>query len=92
MIKSFKITALLEGISLLALLFFAMPMKYILEIPVYVKYIGMIHGLLFIAYVVLASVLKYEQKWNLKKYFIICIASIVPFGTFYIEKKYFSSL
>lgn len=92
MIKFFKITALLEGISLLALLFFAMPMKYIANDPLYVKHIGMAHGLLFIAYIVLASVLKYEQKWDMKKYFIICIASVIPFGTFYVEKKYLSSL
>lgn len=88
MIKTFKITALLEGISLLALLFFAMPMKYLLDNPFYVKHIGMAHGLLFIAYIVFASVIKFEQKWNLKKYAIVCLASIIPFGTFYIEKKY----
>lgn len=92
MIKSFKITALLEGISLLALLFFAMPMKYVLGNPIYVKHVGMAHGLLFIAYIVMASVLKYEQKWDFKKYFIVCIASVIPFGTFYIEKKYLSNL
>lgn len=92
MIKIFKITALLEGISLLALLFFAMPMKYIWDNPIYVKQIGMAHGLLFIAYIVLASVLKFEQKWDFKKYFIICVASVIPFGTFYIEKKYLSNL
>jgi integral membrane protein len=88
MIKTFKITALLEGISLLALLFFAMPMKYLLDNPIYVKHIGMAHGLLFIAYIVFASVIKFEQKWNFKKYAIVCLASIIPFGTFYIEKKY----
>lgn len=92
MIKSFKIIALLEGISLLALLFFAMPMKYIFDNPAFVKHIGMAHGLLFIAYIVLASVLKFEQKWDFKKYLIICIASVVPFGTFYVEKKYLKNL
>ena len=92
MIKSFKIIALLEGISLLALLFFAMPMKYIFDNPAFVKHIGMTHGLLFIAYIVLASVLKFEQKWDFKKYLIICIASVVPFGTFYVEKKYLKNL
>lgn len=92
MIKSFKIIALLEGISLLALLFFAMPMKYMFDNPVFVKHIGMAHGLLFIAYIVLASVLKFEQKWDFKKYLIICVASIIPFGTFYVEKKYLNNL
>jgi integral membrane protein len=88
MIKFFKIIALLEGISLLALLFFAMPMKYLFGNPVFVKHIGMAHGLLFILYIALAILLKMEQKWEMKKFGIICLASIVPFGTFYIEKKY----
>ncbi len=88
MIKFFKIIALLEGISLLALLFFAMPMKYLFGNPMFVKHIGMAHGLLFILYIALAILLKIEQKWDMKKFGIICLASIVPFGTFYIEKKY----
>lgn len=89
MIKIFKTIALLEGVSLLALLFFAMPMKYIFGNPIFVKHIGMGHGLLFILYIALAVVLKFEQKWDNKKFGIICIASIIPFGTFYIEQKYF---
>lgn len=88
MTKIFKYTALLEGISLLVLLFFAMPMKYIANDPFYVKHIGMAHGLLFLAYIVFATVIKFENKWNIKKYMIICIASVIPFGTFYVEKKY----
>mgnify|MGYP003529679564 CR=1 FL=1 len=88
MIKIFKIIAFLEGISLLLLLFFAMPMKYIYEQPIFVKTIGMAHGLLFIAYILVAIMLKIEEKWGIKKFAIICIASIIPFGTFYIEKKY----
>ena len=88
MIKIFKIIAFLEGISLLLLLFFAMPMKYMYEQPIFVKTIGMAHGLLFIAYILVAIMLKIEDKWEIKKFSIICIASIIPFGTFYIEKKY----
>ena len=87
--RIFKTTALLEGLSLLLLLFFAMPMKYLLGQPVYVQTIGMAHGVLFIAYIILATMLKFEQNWEWKKFAVICAASIVPFGTFYIERKYF---
>jgi integral membrane protein len=88
MIKIFKLVALLEGVSLLLLYFFAMPMKYILDQPIYVKNIGMAHGVLFIGYIILATMLKIEENWNWKKFAIICIASLWPFGTFYIDKKY----
>jgi len=92
MLKFFKITALLEGISLLSLLFFAMPMKYMFQMPIFVKYVGMTHGLLFIGYIILATMIKIEDNWKVKKYFEVCVASIVPFGTFYIEKKYLKNV
>ncbi|MCR9183742.1 MAG: DUF3817 domain-containing protein, partial [Flavobacteriaceae bacterium] len=47
MIKIFKVVAFWEGISLLLLLFFAMPLKYIWDLPVFVSVIGMAHGILF---------------------------------------------
>ncbi len=86
--KLFKIIALLEGSSLLLLLFFAMPMKYAFDQPIYVKMIGMVHGILFVLYIILAIMIKFEQSWRWKKFGIVCLASIVPFGTFYIDKKY----
>ncbi|MDI1317540.1 DUF3817 domain-containing protein [Flavobacterium sp.] len=88
MLKIFKIIALVEGISALLLFFFAMPMKYIFNEPIYVKHIGMAHGILFTTYIIFATILKFNENWSFKKYGIICLASIPPFGTFYIEKKY----
>ena len=90
MLKLFRIVAILEGISYLAL--FAnmllikpnnMELYKTLLFP-----IGMGHGILFIAYLILATMLKFELDWSWKKYGIIAIASVLPFGTFYIEKKY----
>lgn len=91
MTRFFKIIATLEGVSLLALLFIAMPLKYIWEMPEGVRIVGMAHGLLFIAYIFLAIMLKVEQSWPTKKFLIICVASVIPFGTFYIENKYFKT-
>lgn len=91
MLRTFKIIAPLEGFSLLALLFIAMPLKYIFDMPQMVKIVGMAHGILFIGYIVLAGMLKIEDGWSWKKFGIVCLASVVPFGTFYIERKYFSA-
>lgn len=84
----FRIVALLEGVSYILLLFIAVPIKYIQDNPEYVKLLGMPHGLLFVAYVVLAIVIGIELKWNKKTMFIVLIASVLPFGTFYVDKKY----
>lgn len=87
MIKFFKIIALLEGISLLLLFFFAMPMKYIFGHIEFISPVGMSHGLLFIGYIILAIMLKFEQNWSAKTLALVSLASLVPFGTFYMDKK-----
>ncbi|AOW20879.1 DUF3817 domain-containing protein [Urechidicola croceus] len=86
--KLFRIVALLEGVSYLLLMFLGMPFKYLKDDPQFVKMFGMPHGLLFIGYVVLAFVLKSHYKWNNKNFFIVLLGSIIPFGTFYVDRKF----
>ncbi|KOS05166.1 hypothetical protein AM493_03275 [Flavobacterium akiainvivens] len=89
MTRFFKIIATLEGISLLVLFFVAMPLKYIGGDETIMKPAGYTHGFLFIAYIIAAFILKEKENWDTKKFLIICLASLIPFGTFYIEYKYF---
>ena len=84
----FRIISFLEGISYLLLLFVAVPIKYFQGDTSYVKMLGMPHGVLFMLYLVFAVVLKRKMNWNLKALGIISLASILPFGTFYVDKKY----
>ncbi len=86
--RAFRIISLLEGLSFILLLFIATPIKYLGENDSYVKLLGMPHGLLFIVYVALAILLKYELKWKSKTFLFILSASLIPFGTFYVDKKY----
>lgn len=86
--KIFRIISFLEGVSYLLLLFIAVPIKYFQGDTSYVKMLGMPHGILFMLYIVLAIVLKKQMKWNLKNLGIVLLASILPFGTFYVDKKY----
>lgn len=90
MTKLFKFIAIAEGISYLVLFFNMLVIKRInpelyktLLFP-----IGMAHGILFISYVALACMIWKSQKWNLKEFLIVQVASLLPFGTFYVEKKY----
>ena len=86
--KLFRNIALLEGLSYILLLFVAVPIKYYLGDPTFVKLLGMPHGLLFTGYFAFAIFLKEDQNWSLKVLLLILFASIVPFGTFYIDKAY----
>ncbi len=88
MLKTFRLTTLLEGISYLLLFGIGMPLKRLGDIPEPNIYIGYAHGFLFIAFVILAAMVCWEKKWGLKRFIIFFIASLLPFGTFYIDKKY----
>ena len=57
-VKTLRIVGFLEGWSFLLLLFIAMPMKYIWDNPLWVKYVGMGHGLLFILFIVVLLVVR----------------------------------
>ncbi|WP_276391146.1 DUF3817 domain-containing protein [Eudoraea chungangensis] len=92
MLKVFRITALLEGISYLLLFSISMPLKYWGKIPEPNKFIGYAHGLLFILFVVLAIVFILERKLSFKKAFLILLSSLLPFGTFYLDKHYLKKL
>jgi len=85
----FKVTSFLEGLSYILLLFVGVPLKYIGDNSVVVKLLGMPHGVLFIAYIVLALFIRSRMRWDTKTTFIVLIASLLPFGTFYVNKKYF---
>lgn len=87
-INLFRIVALLEGVSYILLLFIATPIKYLANDPQYVKLLGMPHGILFIAYVAFAFVFKNDFSWNTKQFITVLLASIIPFGTFYIDRCY----
>lgn len=87
MTSVFRITAFLEGLSYILLLFVAMPIKYQMGDPTYVQMLGMPHGLFFMAYVFLAVYLKPQYDWNTKTFMLVLAASIIPFGTFYVDRK-----
>ncbi|MFT6004194.1 MAG: integral membrane protein, partial [Bacteroidia bacterium] len=85
MIKAFRITSYLEGISYLLLLGVGVPLKYLAGNDVIVKSLGMPHGILFMAYIFLAIIIKQKVTWDTKTMIIVLIASVIPFGTFYVD-------
>lgn len=86
--KLFRFIAFLEGVSYLLLLFIASPMKYFYNDPSYVKMLGMPHGLLFVAYVAFAIYFMQRRDWTLKMLSLVLLCAVIPFGTFYADKKY----
>jgi len=81
-LKTLTLVGYLEGTSFLLLLGIAMPLKYMMGIPEGVKYLGMAHGLLFIAYIVILMGTANKVKMPLWAMPTGVIASVLPFGPF----------
>jgi integral membrane protein len=86
-LDKFRTIAILEGISYLVLLFIAMPLKRMAGIPEVQKYVGWAHGLLFILFVALLVQVWVKYKWSFWKVVLAFIASLIPFGTFVLDRK-----
>lgn len=87
-----RLLAYLEGISFLLLLGVGMPLKYYYDMPTPNLYIGMIHGLLFMAYCAWVLIVKAERHWSTPKTIWALFASFLPCGTFVADVKLFKSL
>ncbi len=88
-LKLLKTIAILEGISYL-LFGVTMPLKYQLNLPLPNKIVGQAHGFLFIIYVLLVFLVSLKISYSKKELFLLYLASIIPFGTFIVEKKILS--
>lgn len=83
----------LEGLSLLFLLFVAVPMKYLGNNPSLTKLIGPIHGAIFVWFLLSTLSLGVEQQWKFKTTtWKIIVACFIPFGTFYIDYLIFRNV
>lgn len=86
-IKQFRWLSLAEGTSFLVLLLIAMPLKYMADMPLMVKYTGWAHGLLFVLYVFQLIYLGIELKWTFKRIALYFIAAFLPLAPFYVERQ-----
>lgn len=85
--KFLKFMALLEGTSLLLLLFVAMPLKYHYGMPEAVSLVGRAHGGLFIAFNIVLFYHVGKGHLSEVKGLLGFLASLVPFGTFVYKRK-----
>lgn len=81
MLKFFRVVSILEGFSYLAVL--SVTFGFITRD--FVSGLGMLHGVLFMLYLILALPVSNNQKWPLVTFFSLFIASIVPFAFIIVE-------
>jgi len=84
--KWFLLIGKVEGYSYLVLLFIAMPLKYIFNIPEFVRSVGSVHGALFVLFIILLAILFFKYNLSFKKAFFAFLLSLLPFGTFFLKR------
>lgn len=81
-----RVLAWAEGISLLLLLFVAMPLKYLAGMPLAVRVAGAVHGLLFLAFVAGIFETAVARRWRRRDAAIAVLLGAVPFGTLLLDR------
>ena len=84
--KTLTVTGYLEGLSFLLLLGLALPLRHYFDLVEPVRYIGMAHGVLFIAYVVVLMSTAAKVKMPLWGMPGGVIAAFLPFGPFIFDR------
>lgn len=87
-----RILGFLEGISLIVLVFIAVPMKYGYDDASLSKMMGPIHGALFLLFLLNTFSAGMEQKWKAKTTGMILASCFIPFGTFYVDYKFLRNI
>ncbi|OXM85637.1 DUF3817 domain-containing protein [Paenibacillus rigui] len=76
-----------EGISFLVLLLIAMPLKYYADLPQMVKWVGSLHGFLFVLYLLAVAHVTIVHRWSILRVLAAVVASLLPFGTFVLDSR-----
>ncbi len=87
MLQLFRIISLIEGLSLLVLLFIAMPAKYYFQAPEIMPYVGMTHGILWLVYLAFSLPVGQQQQWSSFNWLMSIVLSVIPFGFILLERS-----
>jgi len=87
MLKTFRTLSLIEGLSLITLLFIAMPAKYHFGAFDIIWQVGMTHGVLWLAYITLSLGVSHKQNWSVVFWLLVLFASVIPFACFFLDGK-----
>jgi integral membrane protein len=86
-LRNYRVAAWVTGIGLLVLVFVAMPLKYFLGEPRPVAVVGMLHGFLYMAYIVCTLILAERTRWRPLEAVVILLAGTVPIASFVAERQ-----
>lgn len=86
MLKFFRLLSLIEGLSLITLLFIAMPFRYQFGID-FVWPVGMSHGVLWLLFFVGSLAVSHVRRWSVPVWLLSLLCSVLPFGFVYLDRR-----
>lgn len=81
MFKAFRVISVLEGLSYLVILSVTIG----LISREFVFPLGMLHGVLFLLYIVISFILSDKQRWSIMIWLGLFLAAIIPFAFILVE-------
>lgn len=92
--KTYRVLALVVGVLLVVCSFVALPLKYLLTEGTALQSFGddlsvlwIVHGWIFMIYVVVAFVLSQRAGWTLQFTILALVAGLVPVLIFFVERR-----
>lgn len=87
-VRFFTVSGHLEALSYLLLLGVAMPLKYGMNMPIFVRITGSFHGLFFCMFCLGIVLMARQQKWSLKTAALAFLSAFFPFGPYVFERRF----
>jgi integral membrane protein len=86
-VANLRLIGIAEGISFLLLLGVGMPLKYYAGIPMAVRVMGSLHGLLFVLFLIALSYAGSKRDWAPQTSLSFLVASVLPFGFLMVDGR-----
>ncbi len=87
MLRTFRYLSVIEGLSLIVLLFIAMPARYQFGISGVVPVVGWTHGILFLLYFAMSLIVSHQREWSVPFWLLVLLVAVVPFACFFLDRK-----
>ncbi len=79
--------SLADGISYVILVGIAMPLKYLADMPMAVRIVGMLHGILFIGLCLFLLLALIDKRLSFKWCVIVFVCALIPLAPFFLDRK-----
>ncbi|MGB0152410.1 MAG: DUF3817 domain-containing protein [Verrucomicrobiales bacterium] len=87
LLDQLRLASLLDGVSYIALLGIAMPLKYVADMPMAVRIVGSVHGFLWIALCLFLLLALVKKKLSFGWCVIVFVGALVPLVPFWLDHK-----